>query len=553
VAASKPQGSRWIRIWLLPFSILAGSALAIAALTYWIDSRNAANMRLLELVTHLNPDSAVETLTNAMQVAAGLLAIAVTVVAIVVELAANRYTHRITELFVGEPINFAVMGLFVVTAMQCLTVALTYDDAQTGYVPTVGVIVAFAMLALSMLMLLPYFAFVFNFLNPIQIVDRIRKHTIVGITRPGGDVARKQAEAVRGVEQLADVALNAMEHKDKGVSMASVDALRALVEDYQKESSSSKPATPAVPGFGLASNTAKAPGFDVPLSVDASVPLEKRYDSRVIEYVDRMLKDYDKNSDGFVDNIEWKDGRWSTPPEESDTNKDGKLSRAELCERIARRFGLQNSPPGSSSSNSGGSSSRDSSSSSSSSSKPGDEFSKYKDYAASLIKQHDRNKNGVLEKDEWNDLKSEHRAADANSDSVITADELALKLQAYSSGSNSSGGSSNSYGSKGGSSSGGDSQRRGWGSWGNKSGSSTAAKPGEKKDYRFQTATERLPKGLPDWFLRSDVDSDGQVAMVEYSTSWSDTTAAEFQKYDLDGDGFITPQECLSTMAPTKK
>ena len=235
MAASKPQGSRWIRIWLLPFSILAGAAAAIGAITYFIDSRSAPNVHILDLVTHLNPASAVETLTNAMQVAAGLLAIAVTVVAIVVELAANRYTHRITELFVSEPINFAVMGLFVVTAMQCLMVALTYDDTQSGYVPTVGVIVAFAMLALSMLMLLPYFAFVFNFLNPIQIVDRIRKHTIEGITRPGGDIARKQAEAVRGVEQLADVALNAMEHKDKGVSMASVDALRALVEGYQQE------------------------------------------------------------------------------------------------------------------------------------------------------------------------------------------------------------------------------------------------------------------------------------------------------------------------------
>ena len=63
-------------------------------------------------------------------------------------------------------------------------------------------------------------------------------------------------------------------------------------------------------------------------------------DPRVIEYVDKMLKDYDKNNDGAIDSTEWKDGRWSTPPESSDTNKDGKLDHDELLQRIALRFGL---------------------------------------------------------------------------------------------------------------------------------------------------------------------------------------------------------------------
>jgi hypothetical protein len=43
----------------------------------------------------------------------------------------------------------------------------------------------------------------------------------------------RKREAIRGVEQLADVAVNAMEHHDKGVSMASVNALKQLLLDYQ--------------------------------------------------------------------------------------------------------------------------------------------------------------------------------------------------------------------------------------------------------------------------------------------------------------------------------
>ena len=43
-----------------------------------------------------------------------------------------------------------------------------------------------------------------------------------------------------------------------------------------------------------------------------------------------------------------------------------------------------------------------------------------------------------------------------------------------------------------------------------------------------------------------DADGDGQIMMAEYSTSWTDATAAEFAKLDLDGDGIILPSEALS-------
>ncbi len=226
MAAEKPRA--W-RIWLAPLSLLAIASLAIFLATNWLDAGDFSKLRNL---WHPNPASAANTIGNAGEVVAAVLGIAITVVAIIVELASNRYTHRVTELFVQEPINFLVMGFFVVSALVAIFVGVTFDE---HFVPYVGITVSLGMLAFCLLILLPYFAFVFDFLNPIQIVDRIRRHSIKIVSqRDRRSMGDRQKEAVRGIEQLADVGLNAMEHKDKGISMASVDALKAMVLDYQK-------------------------------------------------------------------------------------------------------------------------------------------------------------------------------------------------------------------------------------------------------------------------------------------------------------------------------
>jgi hypothetical protein len=225
------------RIWLLPLSVLASAFLALFVLSHFADAAGSRGARgILDFLLRPDPAAAAGTLANAGEIVAAVLAIALTVVAIVVELASNRYTHRVTELFVNERINFVVMGLFVITALQGMWVTMSFDSTvQGGFVPYVGIGVTMGLLTLCLLILLPYFNFVFVFLNPIQIVKRIYQHTLEGIGRCDRAqlVMAAQTEAVRGIEQLGDVALNAMQHRDKGVSMAAVDALRDLLRDYQ--------------------------------------------------------------------------------------------------------------------------------------------------------------------------------------------------------------------------------------------------------------------------------------------------------------------------------
>jgi Ca2+-binding EF-hand superfamily protein len=350
-------------------------------------------------------------------------------------------------------------------------------------------------------------------------------------------------------------------------------------------------ATPGVMGFGLASTgePPKVPGFGPPPSADSWDVLKQKYGNRVVGEVEEDLERYDRNKDGLLDAEEIKNGRWRSDPMQYDKNKDGKLSKAELAEREIGKDsggsssggssyggssyggyrppygggppgygGFSGGPPGgyggygyggdrygdrdrgsSSSSNSGGSSSSSGSSrssssggsssgGSSSSSSSNDLQERAAKTAAQILGLYDSNKNGTIDKDEMGRVNAAYLKADGDSSGTITKDELTkYALSIIPGGSSSSSGSGGSRSSS-------------------KSGSSRGSNSsGERKTYRFRTAEERLPDGLPDWFKKNDADHDGQIAMGEYAKSWDDAKAAEFAKYDRNGDGILTPAECL--------
>jgi Ca2+-binding EF-hand superfamily protein len=342
-------------------------------------------------------------------------------------------------------------------------------------------------------------------------------------------------------------------------------------------------ATPGVMGFGLASTgeQPKVPGFGPPPSADSWDVLKQKYGSRVVGEVEEDLERYDRNKDGLLDAEEIKNGRWRSDPMQYDKNKDGKLSKGELAEREIGKDsggssygsssggssyggyrppygggppgygGFGGGPPGgyggyggdrdrdrdrgstSSSTSSGSSGSSSSGSSKSSSAGGSSSSSDVQERAAKTASQilglYDSNKNGTIDKDEMGRVNAAYLKADADSSGTISKEEMtkyALSIIPGGSSSSSSGSGGSRSSSKSGSSRG-------------------SSSTGERKTYRFRTAEERLPDGLPDWFTKNDADHDGQIAMGEYAKSWDDAKAAEFAKYDRNGDGILTPAECL--------
>ncbi len=353
--------------------------------------------------------------------------------------------------------------------------------------------------------------------------------------------------------------------RDRDRRRDDVDDDRDRDRDRDRNSSSGSGASPApygVQGFGVAidANAPKAPDFNVPLTATLGPPLEERYNERVLDSAQDMLRDKDTNKNGVLERTEWT-GRWSTPADESDTNRDGILTLEELAQRAAKRYSQDSSRER----GRDGDRDRDRDSRSSSGSSfggfggpPGGDPSRMRIFAESVIKQYDKSSNGMLEREEWKDMRSEHQAADTSpKDGVITVEELSAALQTMAASGGFSrrgsfgsfgerGGERGGFGERGGERGGGDEGDRGDDRGGERS-RSESKQPVVKKSYRSTPPTELLPKGVPDFFLRNDADADGQISMSEYATSWNDQIAAEFQRLDANGDGILTAEECLDS------
>jgi hypothetical protein len=165
-------------------------------------------------------------------------------------------------------------------------------------------------------------------------------------------------------------------------------------------------------------------------------------------------------------------------------------------------------------------------------------------FATSLMRQYDTNKNGMLEPDEWRTMRGNPQEADKNGDGKISLDELTDRMASFGQRRGDGGGDGpgnppaspgdvrTSRGSPGGPSS-------------SAGGKLAAVSPLPSRPRRYVTPAGRLPEGLPTWFNERDADGDGQVAMAEYATSWTEAKAAEFSSLDRNGDGLISPQEAL--------
>jgi len=299
-------------------------------------------------------------------------------------------------------------------------------------------------------------------------------------------------------------------------------------------------------GFAVADDerdidTGDSPGFAV--SDEEREPVVKararQFSDGAKKMLDWVLKNYDKNKDGKIDKNEIKSGRWSDPPaKESDTNKDGSLSRMELLVRYQKREDAkakrdkarekskssrsrERSKESSRSRRdrrSSNSRSNSSAVSKATSAKAGsrDVRKGYESYVDGLFKTYDKNSDGFLDKKEIEGMRRKPDGkADANGDKKISKSELI-----------------DSYLEKAGQSTG-------------RKGRSADSKRTSESKNRGGVSTAADDKQRPQ-LTAKDKNKNGQIEMAEYAETWTVETVAEFYKVDKNKDGVITQAELNS-------
>src|SRR5256885_3278865 len=162
-----PSGrQRRRQMWLVPLGVLGVTSGSVFFGLFFLDWLRAlpggavAGTPFGQLFT-FDPDTAQNALGNLAQVIAAVLGIVITVVSIVVQLAATRYTPRIADMFFRDRTNLAVMGFFVVAGIDAVWVSLS---VTRDFVPRITITGSLLLTTFSLLLMVPYFAYVFDFL-----------------------------------------------------------------------------------------------------------------------------------------------------------------------------------------------------------------------------------------------------------------------------------------------------------------------------------------------------------------------------------------------------
>jgi hypothetical protein len=230
------RGQAALRIGVL-LAIALGGFWTLYSIDFFFTGRLATGSASNPFEQFLKFDPA--TISDAISSLAGNIAaifgLVITVVSIIVQLSADRYTG-VTRMFFRDRLNIGVMAYYLVACVYAvwLSVSLQHD-----YVPRAVLVTMLGMTTMGLLLMAPYFGYVFWFLEPSTIVHRIRSDAVKTAARGALEASSRagfaaQAVTLTAMEELTDITSNSISGKDKIIASGAVDALKDFALEYLK-------------------------------------------------------------------------------------------------------------------------------------------------------------------------------------------------------------------------------------------------------------------------------------------------------------------------------
>jgi len=180
-----------------------------------------------------DPDSNAVASLSGVNIA--VFGIVITIVSIIVQLTADRYTG-VARMFLRDRVNIDVAAYYVVACVISVWLSAAIQDS---YVPRATLVAMLCMTTGGLVIMMPYFGYVFWFLDPQNLIRHIRQDAVAHASSGAAEhdeskCFAEQAETLFALEELTDIANNSISGKDKIIASSAVDALRDFAIEYLK-------------------------------------------------------------------------------------------------------------------------------------------------------------------------------------------------------------------------------------------------------------------------------------------------------------------------------
>ncbi|MEK6574366.1 MAG: DUF2254 family protein, partial [Chloroflexota bacterium] len=161
-----------------------------------------------------------------------LLAVTFTTVAIAVPLTANMYSLKFLEFFIKDPVNAAVLTLVVFADLNNTWAAYSLSN---GFIPALTLYLTFALVILCFSLLFPYLYYIFRFLHPNTLLERLEDEindNLRQAARQPGKTTHYRRQAAEGIEHIANIAIRSVDRSDRNTAIESAHTLERVAHAY---------------------------------------------------------------------------------------------------------------------------------------------------------------------------------------------------------------------------------------------------------------------------------------------------------------------------------
>lgn len=229
----KPTINDYLMQWAVPMLLMLGVSLAVF-LGYAALSFEGQLDHMIQIALGTTPESVSNATGPSVELLAAILGIVITVVAIVLQLAAQRYGTRLIDLFLEDKVNRAYFFLMVITLLYAILIVFGLKDE---FYPAKAVTLLLWMTLVEIALLAPYFLYVFKFLTPTNLLSSIQETNQINVQRAvqvetPQNVSKLQKEVAIALEQVTDTALSANSQMDRNLGLMAINQIREMVLDY---------------------------------------------------------------------------------------------------------------------------------------------------------------------------------------------------------------------------------------------------------------------------------------------------------------------------------